>query len=105
MKRLISLVLCSVCVLSHNLAQAQDRSNGDAAILGNQELPKVLYIVPWKKPVQGEVASSKGFVSVVNEELVPIDREVFRRQLQFQSQLQARQQPKTTDASVKPVAP
>ncbi len=94
MKRLSNLLVLAF-VLSQGLAQAQERSNVDgAAILGNQELPKVLYIVPWKKPVQSEVAG-KGFVSVVNEDLVPIDREVFLRQVQFQSQLQARQQPKS----------
>lgn len=94
MKRLSSLLVLA-CVLGQGLAQAQERSNVDGpAILGNQELPKVLYIVPWKKPVQTEVAG-KGFVSVVNEDLVPIDREVFLRQVQFQSQLQARQQPKS----------
>ncbi|MBP8191522.1 MAG: hypothetical protein KAX73_06810 [Aquabacterium sp.] len=94
MKRLFNLLVLAF-VLSQGLAQAQERSNVDGpAILGNQELPKVLYIVPWKKPVQSEVAG-KGFVSVVNEDLVPIDREVFLRQVQFQSQLQARQQPKS----------
>lgn len=94
MKRLASWLVLG-CVVIHGLAQAQDRSNTEApAILGNQELPKVLYIVPWKKPVQSEVAG-KGFVSVVNEDLAPIDREVFLRQVQFQSQLQARQQPKS----------
>ena len=76
-------------------APVQDRADIDRQqIIGNRELPKVLYIVPWKKPVQSEVAG-KGFVSVVNEDLVPIDREVFLRQVQFQSQLQARQQPKS----------
>jgi len=94
MKRLICMLFLG-CVVGHGFAQAQDRSNTDApAVLGNQELPKVLYIVPWKKPVQSEVAG-KGFVSVINEDLVPIDREVFLRQMQFQSQLQARQQPKS----------
>ena len=32
-------------------AQAQDRADIDRTkIIGNRELPKVLYIVPWKKP-------------------------------------------------------
>lgn len=71
-------------------AQAEDRADIDAAtIRGNSELPKVLYIVPWKKPVQGE-GTGRQLVSVVNEELAPIDRDVFRRQLQYQSQQQAR---------------
>ena len=86
MKRLFNLLVLAF-VLSQGLAQAQERSNVDGpAILGNQELPKVLYIVPWKKPVQSEVAG-KGFVSVVNEDLVPIDREVFLRQVQLRKGL------------------
>ena len=35
-------------------ALAQDRAEIDRAqIIGNRELPKVLYIVPWKKPAAG----------------------------------------------------
>jgi hypothetical protein len=71
--------------------QAQDRAVIDpTVILGNRELPKVLYIVPWKKPLVGEL-SGRPLVSVVDEALAPIDRDVFRRQLQYQSQQQVRQ--------------
>lgn len=84
----LTVGLALVCGAVH----AQDRANIDPAMIrGNSELPKVLYIVPWKKPVQGE-GSGRQLVSVVNEELAPIDREVFRRQLQYQSQQQVRQQ-------------
>lgn len=95
----------SICGLTAGLllaigaAHAQDRANVDTAVIrGNSELPKVLYIVPWKKPVQGEGAGRQ-LVSVVNEELAPIDREVFRRQLQYQSQQQARQQAQQAKSS------
>ncbi len=80
-----TLALASVAVL------AQDRAVIDpTTILGNRELPKVLYIVPWKKPLPGEL-SGRPLVSVVDEALAPIDRDVFRRQLQYQSQQQVRQ--------------
>ena len=72
------------------LALAQDRADIDRTqIIGNRELPKVLYIVPWKKPLPPE-ASIRPPVSVLDEVLAPIDRDVFRRQLQYDALVQAR---------------
>lgn len=63
---------------------AQDRIDIErgAQVIGNRELPKVLYIVPWKKPLPGE-AAGRPPASVLDEALAPLDREVFRRQLQY----------------------
>jgi hypothetical protein len=37
-------------------AAAQDRTEMDSTrIVGNRELPKVLTVVPWKKPLPGEL--------------------------------------------------
>ncbi len=64
-------------------AIAQDRAAIDRAqIIGNRELPKVLYIVPWKKPLPGDLAGRPA-QSVLDEALAPIDRDVFRRQVQY----------------------
>ena len=64
-------------------ALAQDRANIDRTqIIGNRELPKVLYIVPWKKPLQGDL-SGRPPGSVLDEALAPIDRDVFRRQVRY----------------------
>ncbi|HEU4458676.1 MAG TPA: hypothetical protein VFR90_06095 [Methylibium sp.] len=77
--------------------QAEPAVKGDRAdqadidrtqILGNRELPKVLYIVPWKKPLPGDL-SGRPPSSVVDEALAPIDRDVFRRQVQYDAQTQA----------------
>lgn len=56
------------------------------AIRGNQELPKVMYIVPWKDPAMAELAG-RPVNSLVEEVLAPVDREVFRRQTRYFSQL------------------
>jgi hypothetical protein len=56
-------------------------------IRGATELPKVLYIVPWKKADLGDVSIQPGD-DVFNEELVPLDRDIFRRQVLFYDQLQ-----------------
>lgn len=67
-------------------AQA-DRLELDAtSIRGNQELPKVLYIVPWKDPELGDLVG-KPVNSLVDEVLAPVDREVFRRQIRYFDQL------------------
>ena len=82
-----SLVM-SLAAMSCGLALAQDRADIDRSqIIGNRELPKVLYIVPWKKPIPGEM-SGRPVASVLDEALAPIDRDVFRRQLSYGQQLQ-----------------
>ena len=80
-------------------AAAPDRADLDRTqIIGNRELPKVLYIVPWKKPIPGDL-SGRPPVSVLDEALAPVDREVFRRQIDYDAQAQARVAPA---ASAKP---
>ncbi|HHQ15188.1 MAG TPA: hypothetical protein ENK16_09160 [Chromatiales bacterium] len=66
---------------------ATDQLELDASsIRGNQELPKVLYIVPWKDPSLAELVG-KPVNSLVDEVLAPVDREVFRRQTRYFDQL------------------
>jgi hypothetical protein len=57
-------------------------------IIGNRELPKVLYIVPWKKP-QAEALNGRPPVSVLDEILAPVDRDVFARQVRYRAQPEA----------------
>ena len=74
-------------------AAEPDRADLDRTqIIGNRELPKVLYIVPWKKPIPGDL-SGRPPVSVLDEALAPVDREVFRRQVDYDAQAQARVAP------------
>jgi hypothetical protein len=74
-------------------APSVDRAELDRTqIIGNRELPKVLYIVPWKKPLPGDL-SGRPPVSVLDEALAPVDKEVFRRQVQYDAQAQARSAP------------
>jgi hypothetical protein len=78
------LILAGMLVVA--TAFAQDRADIDRTqIIGNRELPKVLYIVPWKKPLPGEL-SGRPATSVLDEALAPIDRDVFRRQLRYDTQ-------------------
>lgn len=50
------------------------------AITGNQELPKMLYIVPWQKSEVGDLVG-KPESTALQDVLAPIDRSVFRRQI------------------------
>ncbi len=93
MKRLLptlKFALTPALLLAAAGAHAQDRADIDRTqILGNRELPKVLYIVPWKKPLPGQL-TGRPVHSVLDEALAPVDREVFRRQVDYAGQLQAR---------------
>ena len=72
---------------STGAAFAQDRADIDRTqIIGNRELPKVLYIVPWKKPPPGNL-SGKPVNSVLDDLMAPIDRDVYRRHLSYDQQL------------------
>ena len=56
-------------------------------ITGNQELPKVLYIVPWQKSDPGELLG-KPASTLLDEVLAPIDRGEFVRQIRYYDELQ-----------------
>jgi hypothetical protein len=84
-------------------AQAQDRADIDRTqIIGNRELPKVLYIVPWKKPLPGTL-SGRPVASVLDEALAPLDREVLKRQIHYHAQ--ATQPPTTTQPAAATPSP
>jgi hypothetical protein len=85
-----ALVLC-VCVLlfSAVMATAEDVSEDEQSeakelsgmsIVGNDEAPKSLYIVPWKS---SEIGAETSLDTMLNEGDVPVDRVVFKRQLDF----------------------
>jgi hypothetical protein len=60
-----------------------DRLNLDTTVVtGNRELPKVLYIVPWKKSDLGELPAQP-FNTLLDEALTPVDRDVFRREVTY----------------------
>jgi len=68
-------------------AWAADRADLEGTqIRGNRELPKVLYIVPWKQPLPTELVGRPA-TSVLDETLSPIDRDVFERQVRYHSLL------------------
>jgi hypothetical protein len=55
-------------------------------VTGNQELPKVLYIVPWQKSGPAELMG-KPVNTLLDEVLAPIDRKEFVRQVDYYDDL------------------
>jgi hypothetical protein len=67
---------------------AQDRLDLESTqITGNRELPKVLYIVPWRNAELGDLVG-RPVNSLLDEVLEPVDRDVFRRQNRYYEALQ-----------------
>jgi len=63
--------------------RAQDRLELDTTqITGNRELPRVLYVVPWKRSDLGDLAGRPAN-SLLDEVLAPVDRDVFKRQNRY----------------------
>jgi len=96
-KLLLPVLLCcmgnvladeTVSPSQQNAAQRDVLQLDSSAVTGNQELPKVLYIVPWKHAGVGDLAG-RPVNSLLDEVLAPIDREVFQRQVRYFNQLHA----------------
>ena len=86
-------------------AFAQDRADIDRTqVIGNRELPKVLTIVPWKKPLPGAL-SGRPVHSVLDEALAPVDRDVFRRQVDYGVQVRTRAEAQHKASVVTAAAP
>ena len=50
------------------------------SILGNQEAPKALVIVPWKS---SQIGDSPGISKTLDDGRQPVDKDVFMRQLRY----------------------
>jgi hypothetical protein len=90
-------LLLWLCLLLAPLSTAMAEDNGPAAkepatketaakelsgmsIIGNDEAPKSLYIVPWKR---SEIGMETSLNMMLTDSAVPVDRDVFMRQLNF----------------------
>ena len=88
MYRKLSLCLCLVLftALTAVAEDAETNKEQDAkemsgmSIVGNDEAPKSLYIIPWRS---SEIGVETSLNRLLNEGDVPVDRDVFKRQLDF----------------------
>ncbi len=76
-----------------------DRLNLEGVdVTGNSELPKVLYIVPWKRSELGDMVG-RPVNSLLDEVLQPLDRDVFRRENRYYDALQPQGDAPKADAA------
>ncbi len=52
------------------------------SIIGNKELPKMLYIVPWKNSELPDM-NVPPIESLIDEALAPVDRDSFKRKIRY----------------------
>jgi hypothetical protein len=80
---MIALVFLSATNLfAQEQEQEQRLELEGTSIIGNKELPKILYIVPWKKAEKLDISVPQTD-SILDQQLKPIDRETFRRQVKY----------------------
>jgi hypothetical protein len=61
-------------------AEAKEDPNLGMSVLGNQEAPKALVLVPWKS---SEIGASLGISTMLDDSKQPVDKEVFMRALSY----------------------
>ena len=92
----VMLTMFYWCVLvvfnvSHSYAEDDVIVIEGTDIRGNQEQPKILYIIPWQKPLD-RAALESGAIKLIGSDLLqPLYREELVRRLEYE---------KTSDASL-----
>jgi hypothetical protein len=85
MSRFIAFSLCIALIPSLALAEGDNEGEGDKlisgmSIVGNDEAPKSLVIVPWKSSDLGDTLDVS---RQMDDGRAPVDREVFLRALDY----------------------
>jgi len=91
MPKSISVVLLALLAMPHTFADEaepatpstdnkQPKTLSGMSILGNEEAPRSLVIVPWKAAELGEDVS---LTETLDDRPLPVDREVLLRELRF----------------------
>jgi len=76
------LIVLITLLSSSFMAYAEDRLDLEGtAIIGNRELPKILYIAPWKPPELSNLDAPRS--TLLSEEIAPLDRDVYQRELYY----------------------
>jgi len=81
-----TLIFCMALLLATSAARSEDAAAKDdkvlsgMSIVGNDEAPKSLVIVPWKSAGLGDTLDVG---SVLGDGRQPVDRDVFMRELDY----------------------
>ncbi len=79
-------VLALILLLAKPAAAEEERDLDGMAVIGSHELPKALYIVPWKDADLGAPPPSRAH-GLSDDPLRPLDRGVFQRELHYHDKL------------------
>jgi len=82
MKLLTGIATIAVLAASVSVPAAEQMELDGMAVIGNRELPKALFIVPWKDP-SADLMPERPVNSLIDEALQPVDPDVFRRKLDY----------------------
>ena len=76
------IIIACLCLVLPGIAAEEDeaRTLSGISVVGNKEAPKSLYIVPWKS---SEIGVETSLNRMLDEGDVPVDRDVFGRQIEF----------------------
>jgi hypothetical protein len=83
---ILTLLFAASSVMAEDKAPAEKPAAADAktlagiSILGNQEAPKSLVIVPWKG---SEIGDMPGLSRLLDDSVQPVDKDVFMRELSY----------------------
>lgn len=76
----ILLVLAATAAGAEEPAAGEEKLVSGMSIVGNDEAPKSLVIVPWKS---SELGTRLDVASLLDDGLQPVDKEVFLRELEY----------------------
>jgi len=83
MKKIIYFAVFFLVIATGTVTHAEERVDLEGAtIIGNRELPKILYVVPWKLPDRGHIIS-RPVTRRIDADLDPIDITSFERFLEL----------------------
>lgn len=87
MKTLSIAAMVLTCAFQSVYAEQRTELEG-ISIIGNKELPNILYIVPWKTPDIPNMIDMP-LTTLINHSLEPIDRQTVIREEQYYNALQS----------------
>ena len=76
----LALWLPTLAAAEPGASQEEAKQLSGMSIVGNDEAPKSLYIVPWKS---SEIGVETSLEMKLNKDNVLVDRDVFKRQLDY----------------------
>ena len=86
----VSLMLVTAVTQAEEAHDESDKLISGMSIVGNDEAPKALVIVPWKT---SELGNTLDVSRLLGDGRQPIDRDVFKRELEYYQIRTATKQP------------